>query len=235
MKSPNPDAPTFRLGLDFDGVITNRNAAKSYGAYALFGARIEAGRFTRKYATRGAENLLAQGVPLDAVNQEFNVLTTAQYNELQHDILASGALVEQCPPIPGVFEGLAHIRTAGNEQGIRVTFSCITARATATTLLARELLDRYLLDHHELAGGIPITSIQAKGTNKVAEIAAQNCAAFVDDNLTHMKGLSRYGITAFLLDYPYNHDEAAEPYGVERVANWEALTARIIPLLDDLH
>lgn len=108
----------MRIGLDFDGVISDCGDLKCKAAKRLFGVDIPIERFKK-------ELVVGEGI-----------LTYEQYRNLQDVIYGTreyGMLMEA---VPGVLEGVARLRGDGHE--VRV----ITSRDGEMLVIAREWAER---------------------------------------------------------------------------------------------
>jgi hypothetical protein len=108
----------MRIGLDFDGVISDCGDLKCKAAKRLFGVDIPPERFKK-------ELVVGEGI-----------LTYDQYRHLQQVIYGTHEYGELMEPVPGVLEGIARLRGDGHE--VRV----ITSRDGETLEVARAWADR---------------------------------------------------------------------------------------------
>lgn len=104
----------MRIGLDFDGVLSDCGALKSECALELFGVRIPAERFKK-------EIVLGEGL-----------LSAEQYRDLQERIYGTRELGLRMAPVPGVLDVLPRIMADGHEVTI------ITSRSGDMLAIATE-------------------------------------------------------------------------------------------------
>ena len=86
----------MRIGLDFDGVISDCGDLKCKAAKVLFGVDIPAAHFKKEHVVEGG------------------LLTAAQYRSLQDRIYGTHEYGQMMAPVPGVHEGIASLRDAGH-------------------------------------------------------------------------------------------------------------------------
>lgn len=112
----------MRIGLDFDGVLSDCGALKSDCALEFFGVRIPAERFKK-------EIVLGEGL-----------LTAAQYRDLQERIYGTREIGLRMSPVPGVLDVLPRIMGDGHEVRI------ITSRSGEMLAIAAEWCDKHGLE-----------------------------------------------------------------------------------------
>ena len=127
----NPVRAIFKMkiGLDFDGVISNCGKLKAETAKRLYGVDIPIGRFRKELIVKDG------------------IITLEQYRNIQAQIygtLESGLLME---PVPGVLEFLPRLQQEGHDLRI------ITARKENELYIAKEWMGLKGID------SIPATAV----------------------------------------------------------------------------
>lgn len=122
----------MKIGLDFDGVISDCGKLKSDGARILYGVEIPAGKFK-------TEIVVGQGF-----------LSIGQYRNLQKQIYETEELGLLMEIVEGALEYLPRLQ---NEHELKV----ITSRNNMGTGIAREFMNRHGLNIPliGIGGGIP--------------------------------------------------------------------------------
>ncbi len=87
----------MRIGLDFDGVISDCGTLKCLAAKAMYGLDIPSSEFKK-------ELVLGRGL-----------LTQPQYRELQNAIYGTWEYGQRMEPVPGVLEAIPALRAAGHD------------------------------------------------------------------------------------------------------------------------
>ncbi len=114
-----PDSPPMRIGLDFDGVISDCGALKCAAAKSLYGVDIPAARFKK-------ELVVGEGL-----------LTMAQYRDLQRIIYGTWDVGLTLRPVDGVLEAIPRLRDRGH--AVRV----ITSREGVQLEIARAWAEKH--------------------------------------------------------------------------------------------
>ncbi len=104
----------MRIGLDFDGVISDCGTLKSVAAKTMFGVDIPPSEFKKELV----------------VNR--GLLTMPQYRELQNAVYGTWEYGKQMQPVPGVTEAISFLRAGGH--ALRV----LTSRDGEMLRIARE-------------------------------------------------------------------------------------------------
>jgi len=103
----------MRIGLDFDGVISDCGTLKCEAALRLYGLSIPMERFKKELVVGGG------------------LLTMEQYLALQDDIYGKWEIAQHAKPVPGVLEAVPELLRRGHEVRI------ITSRSGVTLEVAR--------------------------------------------------------------------------------------------------
>lgn len=104
----------MRIGLDFDGVISDCGTLKCLAAKTMYGVDIPSSEFKK-------ELVVGRGL-----------LTQPQYRELQNAIYGTWEYGQRMEPVPGVIEGIAALKSAGHD--VRV----VTSREDVMLQIARD-------------------------------------------------------------------------------------------------
>ncbi len=108
----------LKIGLDFDGVLTDNGAQKALAAKQLYGFDIPANKFKK-------EILFAE-----------NRLTSEQYRALQKEIYDKAGWLERTPPPDNMLYYLDQMLAAGHRPTV------VTSRTDAALELARRYLTK---------------------------------------------------------------------------------------------
>ncbi len=111
----------MKIGLDFDGVITDCAELKSLCAKELFGVSVPSSQFKKEYVVGNG------------------ILTLHQYLTMQKKIYGTQEYGLKMKLLPGVQEYLSKILHDGHDIQV------ITSRGIAETAIAQEFLDRNIM------------------------------------------------------------------------------------------
>ena len=122
----------MRIGLDFDGVISDCGRLKSDAAKILYGVEIPSERFKKELVV------------------DTGILTTEQYKDLQRQIYGNREIGLSMLPVDGVFEFLPRLQKEGHYLSI------ITSRGVPESEIALEWmkLKGLSLDLMGVGGGV---------------------------------------------------------------------------------
>jgi len=109
-----PNAFFMRIGLDFDGVISDCGRLKCQGAKMLYGVEISPERFKKELVV------------------DTGILTLEQYRHLQKQIYSNREIGLTMLPVEGVFEFLPKLQQEGYDLMI------VTSRGEKESEIARE-------------------------------------------------------------------------------------------------
>src|SRR3989338_259968 len=114
----------MKIGLDFDGVISDCGTLKSEGAKLLYGVEIPSERFKLELVV------------------DAGILTLEQYRNLQREIYDNRTIALTMVPVDGVLEFLPKLQQEGHDLKI------VTSRGESESQIAREWLKMKGLDLH---------------------------------------------------------------------------------------
>ena len=107
----------MRIGLDFDGLISNCAHSKERVAKEFFGKKIAPEKFLKEILVRE------------------NLLTAVQYKELQGIVYNNAEINRQMRPVEGAIEYINRLKDDGHALEV------VTSRTTSSTLMAIEWMN----------------------------------------------------------------------------------------------
>ena len=119
----------MRIGLDFDGVISDCGQLKSYGAKLLYGVEIPPEKFKKELVV------------------DTGVLTLERYRHLQKQIYGTREIGLTMLPVNGVLELVPKFQQEGYDLMV------VTSRGEPESEIAREWMKSKSLDLHLVGVG----------------------------------------------------------------------------------
>jgi len=127
----------MRIGLDFDGVISDCGGLKCEATRRLFGVDIPPAKFKK-------EIVIGEGL-----------LTLEQYREMQRVIYGTHEYGQLMAPVPGMVDGISRLRAQGHDLRI------ITSRDGVQLEVAKAWMDRHGIDLHVTGVGYGVSKASA--------------------------------------------------------------------------
>jgi len=120
----------MKIGLDFDGVISDCGRLKSHGAKLIYGVEIPPERFKKELVV------------------DAGILTLGQYRHLQKQIYETRGIGLSMFPVDGVLEFVPRLQQEG--YGLII----VTSRGNPGSEIAREWMRNHGLDVQLISSGI---------------------------------------------------------------------------------
>jgi hypothetical protein len=164
----------MKIGLDFDGVISDCGALKRVAAKKMFGVDIPVANFKKEIVVGGG------------------LLTMTQYRALQDEIYGTYELGMTAEPVPGALAAIPRLRADGHDILV------VTSRTGTMLDIARAWTKKCGLTLDFVGVGHDV------GHDKSKAAAAAKLDFFVDDDLDKLEPLVDVVPHRFLFSWPYN-------------------------------
>lgn len=202
----------MRIGVDFDGVLSDPSALKIEYARKYWGIDLKPEDCT----TSKAQYLLNEaikGFGADFLKkQKWN--GKAEYTHLIR-LLEAGPMLLQTLVVPYCKDVLETLRSEGHKIIIVTTFEAENSKWAYTFLEKNKIPYDHFISVPYLKG-----DTELKKMTKKQVVDKLKIDAFIDDSYYNLEGLSGTGIPLCLLDQPWNRHVKIKHSDVVRVKNW---------------